>query len=172
MVSHFVFFKWLTVELRLPFFRNTLYTGVQLTHSALECIKMLSDTINLNYVPKQRDKFLQKMSPHLLQLNVVMTQRNYLGKIICECSTWQHIQLLKITILGANWQHFRLERKAKCSYSQLCLSRIRRSRIIAQVEGLFKSSSLYFLCFLPHISRIFSKSKQFLQSQWIRLRQS
>ena len=34
-------------------------------------------------------------------------------------------------------------------YSQLCLSRIRRSRIIAYVEGLFKSSCLYFLLVLP-----------------------
>ena len=53
-------------------------------------------------------------------------------------------------------------------YRHLCPSRI----ITYKVEGLFKSSSLYFLCVLPHISRIFSKSKQFLQSQWIRLRQS
>ena len=33
-----------------------------------------------------------------------------LGEIICESSNWQHIQRLKITILGANWQLFRLER--------------------------------------------------------------
>ena len=39
-----------------------------------------------------------------------------LGKIICKSSNWQHIQRLKITILGANWQLFRLERIAKCSY--------------------------------------------------------
>ena len=37
-----------------------------------------------------------------------------LGEIICESSNWQHIQRLKITILGVNWQHFRLERIAKC----------------------------------------------------------
>ena len=29
-----------------------------------------------------------------------------LGEIICESSNWQHIQRLKITILGANWQFF------------------------------------------------------------------
>ena len=29
-----------------------------------------------------------------------------LGEIICESSNWQHIQRLKITILGANWQLF------------------------------------------------------------------
>ena len=39
-----------------------------------------------------------------------------LAKIICESSNWQHIQRLKITILGANWQLFRLERIAKCSF--------------------------------------------------------
>ena len=39
-----------------------------------------------------------------------------LGKIICKSSNWQHIQELKITILGANWQLFRLESIAKCSY--------------------------------------------------------
>ena len=43
-----------------------------------------------------------------------------LGEIICESSIWQHIQRLKITILGANWQLFRLERIAKCSYF-ICL---------------------------------------------------
>ena len=39
-----------------------------------------------------------------------------LGEIICKSSNWQHIQRLKITILGANWQLFRLEGIAKCSY--------------------------------------------------------
>ena len=36
-----------------------------------------------------------------------------LGEIICKSSNWQHIQRLKITILGANWQLLRLERIAK-----------------------------------------------------------
>ena len=36
-----------------------------------------------------------------------------LGKLICESSNWQHIQRLKITILGANWQLLTLERIAK-----------------------------------------------------------
>ena len=39
-----------------------------------------------------------------------------LGEIICKSSNWQHIQRLTITILSANWQLFRLERIAKCSY--------------------------------------------------------
>ena len=39
-----------------------------------------------------------------------------LGEISCKSSNWPHIQRLQITILGANWQLFRLERIAKCSY--------------------------------------------------------
>ena len=38
------------------------------------------------------------------------------GEIICESSNWQQIQRLKIIILGANWQLFRFERIAECSY--------------------------------------------------------
>ena len=71
---------------------------------------------------------LQKMSPHLSQLNVAMAHRNYLiGEIhvICESSNWQHIQRLKITILGAHWQLFRLERIAKCSYFILSTQNIK-----------------------------------------------
>ena len=56
------------------------------------------------------------MSPHLSQLNVVMAHVGIiLGDIICKSSNWQHIEKLKIAILGANWQLFRLERMAKCS---------------------------------------------------------
>ena len=65
---------------------------------------------------KREKKFLQKMSPHLSQLNVVIAHRIILGKIICKASNWQHIERLKIAILGANWQLFLLERMAKCSY--------------------------------------------------------
>ena len=60
---------------------------------------------------------LQKMSPHLSQLNVAMADRNYFRRNnlqILKLATY--IQRLKITILGANWQLFRLERIAKCSY--------------------------------------------------------
>ena len=48
-----------------------------------------------------------------------------LGEIIFESSNWQHIQRLKITILGANWQLFRLERIAKCSYFILSTQNIK-----------------------------------------------
>ena len=43
------------------------------------------------YVPNERENFLQKMSPHLSQLNVVMAHRNYFRQNICESSNWQHI---------------------------------------------------------------------------------
>ena len=66
--------------------------------------------------PKKEKNFLPKMSPHLSQLNVAMAHRNYFRQIICESSNWQHIRRLKITILGVNWQLFRLERIAKCLY--------------------------------------------------------
>ena len=39
-----------------------------------------------------------------------------LAEIICESSNWQHKKKFKVTILSANWQLFRLERIAKCSY--------------------------------------------------------
>ena len=72
---------------------------------------------NSEYVPKERENILHKMSLHLSQLNVAMAHRNYFRWKICESSNWQHIRRLKITILGANWQLFRLERIAKlCSY--------------------------------------------------------
>ena len=48
-----------------------------------------------------------------------------LGEIICKSSNWQHIQRLKITILGANWLLFRLEIIAKCSYVILSTQNIK-----------------------------------------------
>ena len=48
-----------------------------------------------------------------------------LGEIICKSSNLQHIQRLKITTLGANWQLFRLERIAKCSYFILSTQNIK-----------------------------------------------
>ena len=57
------------------------------------------------------------------------------------------------------------------NYSQPCLSRSRISRILPKSKVYTRHHSFIFYCFLPHISRIFSKSKLFLQSQEIRLRQ-
>ena len=62
---------------------------------------------------KKEKSILQKICPHLSQLNVAMGHRNYLIGILKLATC---IQRLKITILGANWQLFRLERIAKCSF--------------------------------------------------------
>ena len=63
---------------------------------------------------KKEANHLPKISPHLSQLNVPMAHRNYFRR--------NNLQILKlnITILGANWQLFRLERIA--NYSQFILS--------------------------------------------------
>ena len=76
---------------------------------------------------KKETNFLQKkMSPHLSELNVAMAHRNYFRRNnACKSSNWQHIQRLKITIPGANWQLFRLERIAKCSYFILSTQNIK-----------------------------------------------
>ena len=57
-------------------------------------------------------------------------------------------------------------------YSQLCISRTHISRISPKSKVYTRHLSFIFYCFLPHISWIFSKSKLFLQSQDIWLRQS
>ena len=68
------------------------------------------------YQKKEKNK-LKKMSPHMSELNVAMAHGNFSsGKIIYKSLNWQHIQRLKITIFGVNWQLFRLERIVKCSY--------------------------------------------------------
>ena len=57
-------------------------------------------------------------------------------------------------------------------------SSVRSDCEFGDMKGVFKwkvyLSPIFFIfyCFLPHISGIFSKPKLFLQSQWIRLRQS
>ena len=63
------------------------YRNIFLTHSVPDHIKMWSDTIILDKVfylkkiwimyQKKEKIFLQKMSPHLAQLNVAMAHRNY-----------------------------------------------------------------------------------------------
>ena len=70
---------------------------------------------------KKEKIFLQKMSPHLLRWLIGIS----LGEILDKSSNWQHLQRLKITILGANWQLFRLERIAKCSYFILSTQNIK-----------------------------------------------
>ena len=57
-----------------------------------------------------------------------------LGKIIYKSLNWQHIQRLNITILGANWQLFRLERIAKCSYFILSTQNIKFYWIVMKIK--------------------------------------
>ena len=60
-----------------------------------------------------------------------------LGKIICESSNWQHIQRIKITILGANRQPFRLEKIAKCSYFILSTQNIKFYRFVMKIKEIY-----------------------------------
>ena len=82
-----------------------------------------------------------------------------LGEINCESSNWQHIQRLKITILGANWQLFRLERIAKCSYFILSTQNIKFYWFVMKIKkfllpiwcynrGLFPLGNKYFGVFV------------------------
>ena len=84
-----------------------------------------SQIISPKIIPMSRlNIFLKKMNPRWI----------ILGKIICESSNWQHIQRLKITILGANWQLFRLERIAKCSYFILSTQNIKFHWIVMKIK--------------------------------------
>ena len=82
-----------------------------------------------------------------------------LGEIICESSNWQHIQRLKITILGANWQLFRLERIANCSYFILSTQNIKFYWFVMKIKkfmlpiwwynrGSFPLGNIYFGVFI------------------------
>ena len=82
-----------------------------------------------------------------------------LGDIICESSNWQHKQRLKITILGANWQLFILERIAKCSYFILSTQIIKFYWFVMKIKkfllpiwwynrGLFPLGNKYFGVFV------------------------
>ena len=80
----------------------------------------------LNYVPKERESFSAENDPSFVTVKCCNGSIGIiLGKIICESSNWQHIQRLKITILGANWQLMRLERIAKCLYFILSTQNIK-----------------------------------------------
>ena len=83
-----------------------------------------------------------------------------LGEIICESPNWQHRQKLKITILGANWQLFRWERLANCSYSILSTQNIKFYWFVMKIKkfnmlpiwwynrGLFPLGNKYFGVFI------------------------
>ena len=77
------------------------------------------------------------------------------GEIICESSNWQQKQRLKITILGANWHLFRLERIAKFSCFIMSTQNIKfywfvikRKKFLLPIwwynKGLFPLGNRYF----------------------------
>ena len=90
----------------------------------------------LNYVglPKER-KIYCKNEPSFVTVKCCDGLIGIiLGEIICESSNWQHIQRLKITIRGANWQLFRLERIAECSYFILSTQSIKFHWIVMKIK--------------------------------------
>ena len=74
---------------------------------------------------KKDNTFLQRMSPHLSQLNVAMAHRNYFRRNNLQILKLATYKRLNITIPGANLQLFRLERIAKCSYFILSTQNIK-----------------------------------------------
>ena len=67
------------------------------------------------YVPKEKEKYTAKNEPSFVMCSKMLRWLIgiILGEKIYKSSNWQHFQRLKITILGANWQLFRLKRIAK-----------------------------------------------------------
>ena len=63
-----------------------------------------------------------------------MAHRNYFRQNNLRILKWQHIQRLKITILGANWQVFRLESIAKCSYFILSTQNIKSYWLVMKIK--------------------------------------
>ena len=100
------------------------------------------------------------MSPRLSHLNVAMAHRNYFRRNnlqILKLATY--IQRLESAILGANWQLFRLERIAKCSYSILSTQNIKFYWFVMKIKkfllpiwwyntGLFPLGNEYFWVFV------------------------
>ena len=104
----------------------------------------------LNYVPKERENISAKNEPSYFTVKCCDGQLIgiILGEIICESSNWQHIQRLKITILGANWQLFILERIAKCSYFILSTQNIKFHWIVMKIKKFLLPNWWYnrYLC--------------------------
>ena len=112
------------------------------------------------------------MSPDLSQLNVAMAHRNYFRqKKICESSNWQHIQRLKIIILGANWQLFRLVRIAKCSYFILYTQNIKFYRFVMKIKNFLLPIWWYNRGWLPlgnKMKYIREKFTSYINICWLR----
>ena len=101
-----------------------------------------------------------------------MAHRNNFRRNNLQISNWQHIQRLKITILGANWQLFRLERIAKWSTQiiqvLLICSENTEISVANLMIGLFPLGNKYFGVFaLNGLKALFSNvfSFHFKQSE-------
>ena len=106
-------------------------------------------------------------------------EKHFMQKMICKSSNWQHVQRLKITILDANWQLFRLERIAKCSYFILSTQNIKIDWFVMKIKkfllpiwwynrGSFPLGNKYFVVFIltgfknrsdRHLLRIITSSR-------------
>ena len=89
----------------------------------------------MNYVPKEREKYTAKYEPSFVTVRCCAgSQELFKGKISCQSLNWQHIQIFKITILGANRQLFLLERIAKCSYFIMSTQNIKFHQIATKIK--------------------------------------
>ena len=92
-----------TTTPNLQFLRHQ-WDEISLTHSALTHYNVVWYSNSwlgflkiLNYVPKERkNKILQKFSPSLSQVNVVMTHRNYFRR--------NNLRILKLATYATNWR--------------------------------------------------------------------
>ena len=143
----------------------TAYTVIRFSKNSELCTK--------------REKFLRKMSPRLSQLNVAIAHRNYFRQNnlrILKLATYTKIEYHYST-LGANWQLFRWERIAKCSYSILSTQNIKFYWFVMKINtfllpiwwynrGLFPLGNKYFGVFVLNGLKPCYKShvRQFLQN--------
>ena len=85
---------------------------------------------------KKEQNILQKLSPHLSQLNVAMARRNYFRQNnlwILKLATYTKIED-HYSRCKFNWQLFRLERIAKCSYYILSTQKIKFQWIVMKIK--------------------------------------
>ena len=128
---------------------------------------------------KKEKNFPRKMSPRLSQLNVAIAHRSYFRQNnlwILKLVTYTKIEYHYST-LGANWQLFRWEWIAKCSYSILSTQNIKFYWFVMKIKtfllpiwwynrGLFPLGNKYFGVFVLNGLKPCHKShvRQFLQN--------
>ena len=78
---------------------------------------------------KKEKIFIQKMSPHLSQLNIVITHRNY--------SRQNNLQILKLAMYAKIedcYSECKLARMAKCSYFILFTQNMKFYRFVIKIK--------------------------------------